>query len=396
MNAPANPLLTPLTWPTRGNEIPKAIFEREDIYQLELERFFYGPYWHPVGHLAEFPQPGDFKTSWLGERPILVVHGLDGQVRAFNNACSHRGTLLETAFRGRREGFECPYHRWLFDTAGALRGCPGRDDFPPGFRNEDYGLGTLRTEVRHGLVFVTAQANAPALTEFLEDAAEALRLGLGGDGRLVLLGYQKVVYDTNWKFYFDNDGYHAPLLHAAFKLLGWQGGAGRQYATPGGHLCFRSELKPPPNNGFLRDPSLIQFRGTDPKDGSVIAGLMPISGIVKHMDVINIRYAFPRGINQTEVHYAYYHHVDDDPEMVRHRLRQASNLLGPSGLVSIEDAAVFHRLQQARHAPGRLVFQKGVKDERSVSYEFKQNDESGNLPRWEHYRKVMGFTRTGG
>jgi hypothetical protein len=25
----------------------------------------------------------------------------------------------------------------------------------------------------------------------------------------------------------------------------------------------------------------------------------------------------------------------------------------------------------------------------------KQNDETGNLPRWEHYRKVMGFKREG-
>jgi anthranilate 1,2-dioxygenase large subunit len=394
MNAPYDPTLAEsLVWPARINEIPKAIFDREDIYQLELERFFYGPYWHPLGHVSEFPAPGSFKSTWIGERPVLVVHGEDGRIRVFYNACSHRGTLLETSFMGCRKAFECPYHRWLFDTTGALRGAPGKDDFAPGFRDADYGLTELRSEVYYGMVFATASAQGPTLPEFLEDAAEPFRLGLGGDGRLALLGYQKVVYQTNWKFYFDNDGYHAPLLHAAFKLLGWQGGQGRQAATPGGHLCFTSELKVPRQADFLQDPSLVAFRGTDPRQGSVIAGLMPITGIVKHMDVINVRYAFPRGIAQTEVHYAYYAHADDDPEMVRHRLRQASNLLGPSGLVSMEDASVFHRLQAARAAPGTFVFQKGVKDERALSYEFKQNDESGNLPRWEHYRRVMGIPR---
>lgn len=395
MNAPLSgaTLTAPLEWPARVNEIPKGIFEREDIYQLELERFFYGPYWHPLGHMAEFPTPGSFKSTWIGEMPVLVVHGEDGQVRVFFNACSHRGTQLETSFMGCKTSFECPYHRWLFDTTGALRGAPAQDDFSPSFRAEDFGLKELRSQVYYGMVFATVQPDAPDLLTFLEEAAEPFRIGMGGDGRLKLLGYQKVVYNTNWKFYFDNDGYHAPLLHAAFKLLGWQGGQGRQSATPGGHLCFSSELKIPRQADFLQDPSLVAFKGTDPKQGSVIAGLMPITGVVKHMDVINVRYAFPRGLDQTEVHYAYYAHADDDEDMVRHRLRQASNLLGPSGLVSIEDAAVFHRLHAARRAPGTFVFQKGVKDEHTLSYEFKQNDESGNLPRWDHYRRVMGFTR---
>ena len=39
------------------------------------------------------------------------------------------------------------------------------------------------------------------------------------EGRLSLLGYQRVVYNANWKTYFDNDFYHAPLLHTGFRLL---------------------------------------------------------------------------------------------------------------------------------------------------------------------------------
>ncbi|MFK5143413.1 hypothetical protein ACI4A9_28330, partial [Klebsiella pneumoniae] len=71
----------------------------------------------------------------------------------------------------------------------------------------------------YGLFFVTLSAETESLPEFLGDSQNTLRELLGGDGRLKLLGYQKVRYDSNWKSYTDNDGYHAPLLHQAFKLL---------------------------------------------------------------------------------------------------------------------------------------------------------------------------------
>src|SRR5208282_2860358 len=85
-----------------------------------------------------------------------------------------------------------------------------------------------------GLIFATLSDQAPPLTEFLGEIAEPLADCLGGDGRLTLLGYQKVTYACNWKVYVDQDGYHPPLLHAAFRLLNWQGGKGEILATDHG------------------------------------------------------------------------------------------------------------------------------------------------------------------
>lgn len=393
MNAPTL-FGPPVRWPAKLNEVPKEIFDREDVFQRELERIFYGPEWHPVAHLGEIPNPGDFKTFHIGERPLLVVHSQDGQVRVFYNACSHRGTLLETTTRGHKTEFECPYHRWLFDSTGALRGCPGKDDFAPSFRQEDYGLEQLRTAIVGGLIFTTLHPDTPDIDAWLGRTKPALLQLLGGDGRLRLLGYQKVSYDCNWKAYVDNDGYHAPLLHLAFKMLNWQGGQGTQFATENGHLAFQSELKVPNNPGFLRDPSLIEFRGTHTSKGSVIVALNPLTVMTKHLDMINVRFAVARSLLKTEVHYAYFAHADDDEAMVTHRLRQSSNMLGPCGMVSMEDASIFLRVQQGNRTPGNAVFQKGVKRERGdIWLDFKQNDEAGNLPKWEYYRRVMGFER---
>ncbi len=383
-----------LDWPHNINEIPKEAFTRKDIYDVELRRIFHGEEWHPVCHESEIPEPGDFKTFRLAGVPLLIARGDDGVVRAFFNACSHRGNQLETAPMGNKTEFECPYHRWLFSTKGELVGCPNQREFLPGFNRSDYPLAQPRMESVYGLVFVTMSARTEPLVESLGGMMETLRELVGGDGRLKLLGYQKVRYNTNWKSYTDNDGYHAPLLHQAFNLLNWQGGKGRQFtSTKRGHLGFESELSVARGDTILQDPSIIEFKGQDPSVGSRIVSLFPTFVATKHLDVINLRFATPIDHERVEVHYAYFAHADDDEEMVRHRLRQSSNLLGPSGLISMEDASIFHRIHIGNHTPGAAVFQKGVRDPETIEEEFLQNDESGNLPRWEYYREVMGFAR---
>ncbi len=277
-------------------------------------------------------------------------------------------------------------------------GGPGRvseqRDVVPGFNRSDYPLAQPRMESVYGVVFVTMSARTEPLLECLGSIVETLRELVGGDGRLKLLGYQKVRYNTNWKSYTDNDGYHAPLLHQAFNLLNWQGGKGRQFtSTKRGHIGFESELSVARGDTMLEDPSIIEFKGQDPSVGSRIVSLFPTFVATKHLDVINLRFATPIDHERVEVHYAYFAHADDDEEMVRHRLRQSSNLLGPSGLISMEDASIFHRIHIGNHTPGAAIFQKGVRDKEKIEDEFLQNDESGNLPRWEYYREIMGFER---
>ncbi|HAI96526.1 MAG TPA: (2Fe-2S)-binding protein, partial [Methylococcaceae bacterium] len=51
------------------------------------------------------------------------------------------------------------------------------------------------------------------------------------------------------------------------------------------------------------------------------------------------------------------------------------------------------RIDKGNKTPGNAIFQKGVKSEFQLDLQVGQNDESGNLPRWEHYRKLMGFKR---
>jgi anthranilate 1,2-dioxygenase large subunit len=90
------------------------------------------------------------------------------------------------------------------------------------------------------------------------------------------------------------------------------------------------------------------------------------------------------------VHYTYFAHADEDAEALQHRIRQSSNLLGPSGLISLEDGAVFKRLEYSTYAGGTPKFLAGVGKSANAGVG-NQNDEAGNLLQWATYRRLMGL-----
>jgi phenylpropionate dioxygenase-like ring-hydroxylating dioxygenase large terminal subunit len=387
-------LSPPVTWPAKATEVPKEIFVREDIYQEELRRIFRGPEWFPVAHASEIPNNGDFLTRNVGDVPMLVTRDQDGEPQVFFNSCSHRGAQVETAAFGNKRMFQCPYHRWTFNGKGALVGCPLQPGDAVGFERANYPLRRPRMAIVHGLVFVTLGSDAPSLEVFLDGYEDKLVNVMGGDGSLRLLGYHKSMLNANWKTYHDNDAWHAPLLHTAFRLLNWQGGKGTQFANARGHRGFESQLKVPDGRTLLSDPTLIEYRGGDlGQKGSCSLHLFPLFAAVKHLDTIGLRFVNPCGVDQTELVFAYFGREEDDEAMTRHRVRQSSNLLGPCGMVSMEDAAVFQRLHIGSRTPGMQVFQKGVTDEYAMPVSFSQNDESPNILSWEYYREVMGFEK---
>jgi len=89
-----------------------------------------------VDHVAG---PGDYFEYRVGWLSILIVRGDDGELRAFQNVCRHRGNILcEGAGNGLTE-LRCSYHRWSWDLAGRLREVPSRKRFGA-LRNDDFPL----------------------------------------------------------------------------------------------------------------------------------------------------------------------------------------------------------------------------------------------------------------
>ena len=79
-------------WPKEGiARIPYWIYSDPDVYAREQERIFCGPSWSYVALEAEVPRSGDFKRTFIGEKPVVVVRDRDGSINVVENRCAHRG-----------------------------------------------------------------------------------------------------------------------------------------------------------------------------------------------------------------------------------------------------------------------------------------------------------------
>ena len=55
------------------SRVPYSAYTDPQLYQRELERLFYKNHWAYVALECEIPSPGDFKTTFIGERSVVVV-----------------------------------------------------------------------------------------------------------------------------------------------------------------------------------------------------------------------------------------------------------------------------------------------------------------------------------
>ena len=63
---------------------------------------------------AALPEAGSYVAREAAGTPIVVVRGSDGHVRAFRNACRHRGMQVASG-TGCARAFVCRYHGWTYN-----------------------------------------------------------------------------------------------------------------------------------------------------------------------------------------------------------------------------------------------------------------------------------------
>src|SRR5262245_54753726 len=91
MSLPPNVRATPRV--PRMPDIPRARYLDESLYRAEIDKVFRKT-WHLVAHTSEFPEAGCYRLLDLPFAPVFLVRGKDGELRAFLNACSHRGATV--------------------------------------------------------------------------------------------------------------------------------------------------------------------------------------------------------------------------------------------------------------------------------------------------------------
>lgn len=193
----------------RGDEVwrePVANYRSPERLEREIERVFrtLPSAFCPSAALAEV---GSFVAREAARTPILAVRGADGKVRAFRNACRHRGSQVAMG-SGRKNAFVCPYHGWTYNLDGALKNIPHEDGFP-GVKKCDQGLVEIPAVEHAGVVFITQK---PRLASPFDELAGVPML-LPDDLKLVSATEQ--VNHANWKIAAEGflEGYHIYTTH---------------------------------------------------------------------------------------------------------------------------------------------------------------------------------------
>jgi anthranilate 1,2-dioxygenase large subunit len=400
-----------------GSRIPFEVYSSPDVYRLEQERIFRGPMWSFVAMDAEIPHPNDFKSTFVGDTPVVVARDGDGLLSAWVNRCAHRGATVCRAARGNARSFTCAYHQWTYDCRGNLRGVPFRNGvqgiagMPADFDPKEHGLDKLRVESYRGLTFATFSDRTPALDDYLGPQMRA-RLDRVFHKPITYLGCTRQYSKSNWKLYTENvrDPYHASLLHPFFSTFNLVRASTRSeqiFDDRGLHHCvmlFHTE----DNSGgaAYKESKIASFKeGLRLEDSSILANvrefdeeadfqiqsIFPQLVVQQIQNCLAVRQLLPKGPQSFELIFNFFGYSDDTPEMVMHRIKEG-NLVGPAGLISMEDTFATELVQfgTARAGSALSVADMG-RDAADTENARSVISEKPVRRFWRAYQEIMGL-----
>ena len=409
-----SPIGTVRRWPAEGNtRVPYWVYSDSDIYAIEQERIFRGPSWSFLCLEAELAKPNTWRTSSLGEMPVVVTRDERGILHAFENRCAHRGALLCLNQRGQDRKIVCVYHNWTYDLEGNLtgvafrRGLGGQGGLPEDCRPETQAPRKLRVETLAGLVFGTLSTATPPLETYL--GAEIIqRIRRVMRAPVKVLGSYSQIVPSNWKLYLENvkDTYHASLLHTFFTtfrlarmtqtggvIINDNGGAHASLtmvADSGGREYEQAGMRAANEGLRLEAPELLESVDEFGDGcGLQILAVFPSFVLQQIRNSLAVRRIVPKGLESTELVWTAFGFEDDSPELTQMRLRQA-NLIGPAGYVSMEDGAAPGFVQRGSRAAPELLSVVEMGGSEIVSCQSKVS-EAAVRGMWHAWRQQMGL-----
>ncbi len=201
----------PPAWFPALPDLPLGRYTDPRFQALEDELLF-GRTWLYAAHDSQLPQPGSYRLCDIGVAPVLLVRGSDGIVRAFRNACRHRGAPVVRGSCGTARLLVCQFHSWSYDLAGQLVRVPDERDFV-GLDASQRGLPPVRCERWGGWYFVNLDAGAAPLAGFLDPIPRLLPEVAAAPLRVI--DDKSVTLDCNWKILAEAflEVYHARTIH---------------------------------------------------------------------------------------------------------------------------------------------------------------------------------------
>jgi phenylpropionate dioxygenase-like ring-hydroxylating dioxygenase large terminal subunit len=165
-------------------------------HRREVERL-----WKRVWQFAcreeHIPSPGDYIVYDIADLSFVVVRTANGGIKAYPNACLHRGRRLKD-YDGHCSELRCPFHSFTWSLEGQLIDVPAKWDFPHiDERQDDFQLPECKVGTWAGFVFINPDPDATPLADFLGELDDHFQVW-DLEHRYVEAHVTKII-EANWK-----------------------------------------------------------------------------------------------------------------------------------------------------------------------------------------------------
>lgn len=268
----------------------------------------------------------------------------------------------------------------------------------------------LRCDSYQGLVFATFSDDVAPLGDYLgADMRANLDRVVGR--KMKLIGTHNQFMPNNWKLYMENvrDSYHASLLHmfqAAFGInrLTMDGGIKMDHdgwhhisysmeeTDKDGDEAYAGKNLHAMDHGFaLADPSLVKkWREFDCGTTLAIQSIYPNFVCQQIYNSIALRLCVPKGPEECELVWWVLGSEEDTDEQHDMRVTQ-SNMIGPGGLISMEDGVIGGWVQRATKRDGNRMTVLEMGGHGIEPSENSRATEVSIRGFWSGYRTLMGI-----
>ena len=184
--------------------ISRAWFDKEVEYLWKRA-------WQYACREEEIPEAGDYYKYDIVGMSFLVVRTPSGDVRAFPNACLHRGRMLKE-YDGRASELRCPFHGFCWDLDGKLKDIPARWDFEY-VEDDKFGLPSLPVGRWGGFIFINPDRDCEPFEDFISDVRSHFERWK--PEALFISSYTAKVVAANWKILQEAfcEAYHVNATH---------------------------------------------------------------------------------------------------------------------------------------------------------------------------------------
>ncbi len=193
--------------------VPVERYFSKEFHDLEVEKVW-KRVWQMACHEDDIPDVGDHLVYDIADLSFLVVRTAPDEIKAYWNACLHRGKLLRAHDGKWATDLRCSFHGWCWNLDGTMKEIPCQWDFPyDEAQPERLALPEVRVGRWHGFVFVNPDLDAEPLDDYLGDLADHFTL-LPYERRYKSAHVAKVLR-CNWKVAQEafSEAYHVVATH---------------------------------------------------------------------------------------------------------------------------------------------------------------------------------------